>query len=59
MATKGDKKGVVIHTVEMHTGGEPLRIIQSGMQHSQYVGPLSYSRVGSTVSTWDRYHTVG
>ena len=24
---------MVIHTVEMHTGGEPLRIIQSGRQH--------------------------
>ena len=33
MATKGDKRGVVIHTVEMHTGGEPLRIIQSGRQY--------------------------
>ena len=33
MATKGDERGVVIHTVEMHTGGEPLRIIQSGRQY--------------------------
>ena len=33
MVTKGDKRGVVIHTVEMHTGGEPLRIIQSGRQY--------------------------
>ena len=41
MATK---RGVVIHTVEMHTGGEPLRIIQSGRQAActvVYVGPLS------------------
>jgi len=30
MATKEDKRGLVISTVEMHTGGEPLRIIQSG-----------------------------
>ena len=33
MATKEDKRGLVIRTVEMHTGGEPLRVIQSGREY--------------------------